>query len=86
MQKYYWLVVLNDIVLYISVISITIYRETMMFSITIFVLGQIKMVQQNVRDMEKDGKEIQRFYNVGFDEALLTSVNNCIKKHRQVTK
>lgn len=44
------------------------------------------MVQQNVRDMEKDGKEIQRFYNVGFDEALLTSVNNCIKKHRQVTK
>nr|AUF73043.1 odorant receptor [Anoplophora chinensis] len=85
-RKYHWLMIVNDIVFFISVINITLYREIIMFAISIFMLGQIKILQQNVRDLEKTSEEVRNSRNVSYDDALLISVVKCAKEHQQVTK
>lgn len=70
----HWIVRLNDVLFVYHSVIITIYCKSVIISIMIFVAGQLKMLQENLRILQ----------NITYHEAINVHVQNCIKEHQEI--
>ncbi|KAJ8982790.1 hypothetical protein NQ317_018491, partial [Molorchus minor] len=86
-NNYFWITLLADVLIYICVVSVHIYNKITPVSFLIYILGQVKILQEMIRCIEKDANDIQsRMDNGSHDKAVFVAINKCATKHQEVIR
>ncbi|XP_018571376.1 uncharacterized protein LOC108911034 [Anoplophora glabripennis] len=70
----------------ICVVSIHIYNKLTPVTFMLFELGQIKILQNMIRCIDKNASELASFEDIDSDEAVLITMRGCVKKHQEIIR
>lgn len=75
-RKHHWFTVLNDKIYITAAVIVNLYSKTAIISMMIFVIGQLKLLQDN----------LMLLTGIIADEDVEIHLKDCIKEHQEIIR
>lgn len=73
-----------DLIQCIFALSIHVYDKMINITLATFQLGQIKILQAMLKELDKNARKLQEDENISLYESVDIMVDTCIKKHQEI--
>lgn len=85
-NKVYVLTVLTDLTFYFSVVFIHIYNKLTPVTFMLFELGQIEILQNMIKCVDKNAFRLAHLEDIDINEAVLITMRDCVMKHQEIIR
>lgn len=83
-DEYVGIAIVCDLIQCFFALSIHVYNKMINITLATFQLGQIKVLQSMLKELDKSASKLQKQKNITLHESVEIMVDTCIKKHQEI--